>query len=81
MNKLISIYDSKSMAYDHPRHFRTRGEFIRAFQEALKNPETTYSKYPEDFTAFEIGEWDEHTGTITMYEAKQVIGNGIELKQ
>lgn len=81
MTKLVTIYDSKAEAYSYPHQFKTRGEFIRAFQDALKNPETMYAKYPEDYTAFEIGEWDELTASIKMYDAKISIGNGLELKQ
>ena len=39
------------------------------------------SRYPDDFTLFEIGEWDDDKGSVTMFETKKSLGLAIEYKK
>lgn len=72
--KIYSIYDSKVEAFGTPHFLLNKGTFSRAIMEALNDPQISFSKYPADFTAFEIGEWDDTTGTLKMYTAKINLG-------
>lgn len=77
--KIFTIYDSKTESYAQPNFLINRGTFNRALLEAMNDPQSNLSKYPADFTAFEIGEWDDSSATITMYPAKINLGNLLEL--
>lgn len=82
MIKTFSIYDSKADAYALPIFYTNRGVAIRALQaHKQKNPDDAYIKNSEDFTLFEIGEYDEHTGFLEVYPAKQSIGVLTQLLQ
>lgn len=73
--KIFVMYDSKSESYDQPWFIQNRGIAIRSLlDEVSKNPDHPFKKWPEDFTLFEVGEYDNTNGTIQMYEAKQSIG-------
>lgn len=79
--KIYCIYDSKGENFGkQPHFFENRADSIRAFQQAVNDPQSMWSKYPADYTLFEIGEWDQMEGVITMYETKMSLGLALEYK-
>jgi len=78
---MYTVYDSKTQAYLQPFQARTRGEAIRSFTEAVNDQKTMFYKYPSDYTLFELGEWDDEDGKITMLEAKTNIGLATHFKR
>lgn len=80
INKVFTVYDSKAEVYMSPFLFQNKGEAIRAFTESLKdtsNPNNMMAKYPQDFTLFQVAEYDNETAKFT--ECKVVsLGNGVE---
>lgn len=76
--KMYSIYDSKTETFAMPNIMVNKGTFTRALLEALNDPQSNLSKYPADFTAFEIGEWDDSNAQVKMYSAKVNLGNLME---
>lgn len=79
--KVLTVYDSKAEAYLPPFYMRTTAEAIRAFEATCNDTESNMSRYPEDYTLFEIGDWDDDKGNITMYETKKSLGLAIEYKK
>lgn len=72
--KLFSVHDSKAGAYLPPAVFRNAGDAIRACVMQRNNPESLISKFPEDFALFEIGNWDELTGTCETLPTPHHVG-------
>lgn len=74
-HKLYVLKDDKSTSYGAPITFPTRGMFIRNFiQEELMRGQAIFAKHPQDFSVFEIGEYDPRSGNIDMYESKTCLG-------
>lgn len=76
--KMFVVYDSKAEAYGLPAAIRSKGEAIRGFAMATKDPQSQIAKSPADYTLFEIGEYNEITGEILNYEAKINLGCAVE---
>ncbi|QXP07926.1 MAG: nonstructural protein [Arizlama microvirus] len=76
--KLFTCYDSKLEAYMQPFFMTTRGQALRAFTDTVNDPSSIFAKHPEDYTLFEIGEYDDQTGDISMNQAKVSLGIAIE---
>lgn len=79
--KVLTVYDSKAEAFLPPFYMRTTAEALRAFESTCNDPESNMSRYPEDYTLFEIGEWDDNKGQVSMYEAHKSLGLAIEYKK
>lgn len=79
--KVFSVYDSKVEAYLQPFFVPTVGAAIRAIMDAMSDPGHTFSKYKQDYTLFQIGEYNDHTGQIEADEAFVNIGNLSQLYQ
>ena len=80
--KLYVLYDSKSETYTAPTANPARGQALRSFSDAVnekQNP-TVLAQHPQDFTLFEIGEYDIYTGTLSLYEARVSVANGLDVK-
>ena len=72
--KLFTIKDMKADYYHQPQFYRTSAEAIRACKNAVisKQGQTPFNMNPEDFALFEIGEWDELAGNVTVKDKKHV---------
>ena len=79
MSKLYVLHDSKSETYTAPTVNPARGQAIRSFSDAVNEGKGVLSDHPEDFTLFEIGDYDELKGEITLYPAKQSVVNGLDV--
>lgn len=78
--KILSIYDVKAEAFNPPFHALTKGEAIRNFQSACTDPKTTLHQYPEDFTLYELAEFDQNTGSIEKHIQPIELAKATEFK-
>lgn len=79
-SKIFCVYDSKMEAYMQPFFLQTKGAALRAWADTVNDPKTQFNKHPGDFTLFEIGEYNDETGTLTNFTAKINLGNALEFK-
>lgn len=75
---LFSIYDSKAETFYKPIPDISVGSMLRNFQELSNDKNTVVGKHPEDFTLFQIGEWDDDKGEVIMLESKVSLGMAIQ---
>ena len=71
---VYSIYDSKAEAYLRPFFVPTKGLALRSVGDEVNNPSSNLHKYAQDYTLFEIGEYDDSTGIITMHKTHINLG-------
>nr|QJB19801.1 MAG: nonstructural protein [Microvirus sp.] len=76
--KVYSVYDSKVEAYLPPLFMKSKGEFLRAFAETANDPKSGIGKYPSDYTAFELGTWDDATSKFSLHPTPISLGVAIE---
>ena len=81
MKKLFAIYDSKAEAWNDPMTFRTTAEAIRSFEQVCNDKTTQFFLYPADYTLFELGGYDDETGTICPHSAKISLGLSQDFKK
>lgn len=74
VQKVFSVYDSKAEAYLPPFMMTTKGQAIRAFQDAITDGKSQFCKHPQDYTLFEIAEFDDSVGTYVMHIDKKNLG-------
>lgn len=72
------IFDSKAETYSQPMFMKSKGEFLRAFAEAANDKSCNIGKYPEDFTAFEVGSWSDVTAEFKLNKAHVSLGKALE---
>lgn len=78
--KVMTIRDEKAEIYINPFLVRTTGEAERVLTDLLNNPQTNIAKYPESFSLWELGEYNDNTGIFDTHEPRHVI-NAIDLRR
>lgn len=76
--KVFCIYDVKSEAYQQPFLQSTRGQAIRIFMDLISDKNTQIARYPEDFTLFELAEFDTSKGTYENLNSPVPLGCATE---
>jgi len=72
--KVYSVYDSKAECFGTPFFMGTRGMAIRAFSDLAGDFKSNVSRHPEDYSLFEIGEFDDSKGSIECGVAPTNLG-------
>lgn len=71
---LFSIYDDVTKMYEPPFVDINKGSAMRRIQDLMQsNPQSPYSKFPDNFTLMEIGEFTEETGLIFQDTLEHVV--------
>lgn len=71
---IFSIFDDKAEVFSKPFYDPTIGAALRNFQDAAKDPQTTFNKHPEDFTLFQLGHFDDLTGELIKLDEPKLLG-------
>lgn len=79
MLKVFTVFDSKVGAYLPPIIMRSAPEALRAIGVACADKEHDFHKFAEDYTIFEIAEWDEISGQLKPYPTAISLAKCIEL--
>jgi len=77
---MFVIYDSKADAYMQPWFLTTEPMAARVFSDLINDPESNAGRHPEDYTLFNIGNFNDQTAEIN-WNAPVTLGNGIQFIQ
>lgn len=77
--RIFAIFDSKAAAFLNPFFLPERAQARRAFGTAVLDPNTEFSKWPGDYTLFEIGAFDSATGAVEKCQVHENLGTGLVL--
>lgn len=72
--KMFCLLDIKVGSYGSPFFFHHHHEAIRAASELAQDQGTIPGRYPADFGLYEMGEFDNATGQVTMHAYPQALG-------
>lgn len=61
---LCSLYDSKAQRWFTPLNFRNRADALRQLETMVNEGQNEVSRWPADFTLFQIGTYEDLTGEI-----------------
>jgi hypothetical protein len=80
IHKIVSVYDVKAECFAQPVFVQSHGAAVRSFGDAVNEPskENNFAKYPQDFTLFALGEFDDATGEFTISSPME-LAKGISL--
>jgi len=62
--KVFSVYDQKAKVYSQPFISPTVGYAVRMFEDQVRTEGHAWNKHPEDYTLFEIGEYDDKSAEM-----------------
>jgi len=78
--KIFTVYDLKSETYLPPFCMRSKGEALRSWQTIVNDDQSNFSKFPADFTLYEIGSFDDNSGELVYYP-RISLGSALEFRK
>jgi hypothetical protein len=80
--QIYTIKDSKAGTYAQPFYNVNHTTAIRAFNASLQDNSNPLSKFPEDFSLYHLGLWDDVKGIITFNaNGAEFIANAVLTKE
>lgn len=64
--KIFSVYDSKAAAYLPPFFLPRTEQAERAFQQCAGDKKHQFGSFPEDYTLYEIGTFDDENAILSQ---------------
>ena len=71
--KIYTIYDQKAEAYLPPFYMQNNQMAVRALSDSVNNEEHQFGKYPEDYTLYTLGEFDDSTSIIKQFKESPML--------
>jgi len=78
-HNIYAVFDTKANTYTPPYFQHAEPMAIRTFGDCVNDDGHTFGKHPEDYTLFNLGIYDDATGTITQDHIKS-IATGLSLR-
>lgn len=61
IKEIFTVHDNKGQLFSPPQFYRNKADALRAWETICKDPESQYSKYPDDYDFCHLGYWNEET--------------------
>jgi len=78
--QIFTIFDAKAEAFLRPFCLPTVAHARRELAEVMQQPTGPFVDYPEDFTLFHVGEFDDETGEVQPLIKQESHGNLLLIK-
>jgi len=77
---LFSVYDSKAAVYSNPFVSLNQAVALRDFNRAATDSNSDISRFPEDYTLVELGEFDDETSVMHLHTQPVNLGHASQFK-
>ena len=78
--QMFTVFDAAAKRFLEPFNAPTVEFALRQFRSSVESPDHLFSKYPEDYTLFHIGEFDQESGVIHSFDTPHNLGVGVTFK-
>ncbi len=80
IHKIFTFYDEKAEAYLPVFMMHAPAMARRTFSDMVNDLGHQFGKHPEDYTLYEIGEFDDAVGHLMAHGKSKVIATGLEVR-
>lgn len=75
----MSVYDSKAAGFLAPFFVRSLGVGVRWFESCCLQQGHDFSKFPSDYTLFDLGSFDDREGGFTLHPAPRAVTSALSI--
>lgn len=76
--KMFSVFDAKASAFITPFFLPESGMAVRSFADCINQDGHAFNAHPEDYTLFELGNFDSKTSEVMVLDTPKSLGIGVE---
>lgn len=77
--KMFAVRDKKVGIFLKPLFDIHTGQALRSWEEACRQSESPFAKFPDDFSFFQLGEFDDLSGSMRVLESPLELSSAIEV--
>lgn len=81
VQRVFCVYDSAARSYGPPFYATGRGVAFRMFEELVNDGRSSVSKWPKDFSLFELGSYNDETAKFCFLDAPERVCDAMSLKR
>lgn len=81
ISRIISVRDGKAGIYMKPSISLHLGSVMRDWETVVNAHDSIFGKFPEDFTLFELGTFDDETGHIVCHSPPTQLSTAREVQK
>lgn len=78
IHDVFSIYDVKADAYLPPFILPNKQMALRVFADCVNSDSHQFALNPQDYTLFQLGQFNDEDGRFLLQNCNNSLGNGIE---
>lgn len=77
-HKIFTIFDEKVKSYSPPFYSVHKGQALRSWEELVNDGgKSTISKYPKDFSLYELGEFDDQQAKVILHLQPEFVADAL----
>jgi len=76
---MFSMYDNKLEGFMRPFFLQTKAVAVRAIIDLAKDPKEATAQHPGDYTLYQLGTFEDHSGEIQQFTPPLRVGVVSEL--
>lgn len=77
---MYCVFDEKAEAYLPPFFVQTEGQALRAFTDAVNDPQHNFGKHPHDYTMWFVGTFSDAKAEFSIAD-RRLVAAGVEVKR
>jgi len=77
---VFTVRDDKAAAYLNPFYVQNEALAIRAMRDCLGSSDHSFAKYPEDYSLYQLGTYDDAQGKFELFDKPTHVANLVDLK-
>lgn len=81
LHRVFTIYDAAANAYLQPFFSPTKATAIRSVTELVLDDKHQFGKYPNDYTLFYLGDFEDTKAVFTLLPSPASLGVLVEFKE
>ena len=70
--KIVCVRDRAADVYGQPIFVSSLGAALRSFGDEVNNKESVFSKHPDDYDLYELGEFDDSSAVFDTCIPRQI---------
>lgn len=74
-----SLYDNKALTYSPPFYASAHGGAVRLVMDLASDTNTTVGRHPTDFVLYCVGQFNDATGSLLPYDAREHVSDVVAL--
>lgn len=76
---VYTIKDEKALTFLFPFYCQNTTEAVRSFQMSAENPKTSINRWPQEFSLYYLGQFDQTNAKFTMLETPEHVCSAVSV--